>query len=40
MRDVGFARQALLAQVLFRAELVRFADPFYLGGRKICLELI
>ena len=38
--DVGFARNALLAAVLFRAEFIGFAYPLDLSGRQIGFELV
>jgi hypothetical protein len=40
MRDVGFARNALLAAVLLRAEFIRFAHPLDLRGRQIGFEFV
>ena len=40
MSDVGLARDALLALVLFGAEFVRFAHALDLRGREIRFELI
>ncbi len=40
VRDVRFARYALLALVFLRAEVVGFADPLNLGGRKIGFEFV
>ena len=38
--DVGFARNALLAAVLFRTEFMSFAYPLDLSGRQIGFELV
>ena len=40
VRDVRFARNALLALMLFRAEVVGFAHPLDLSGRQIGFELV
>ena len=40
VRNVGLARDALLAAMLFRAEIVGFAHPLDLGGRQIGFEFV